>query len=205
MTSTTNARAIACLAALGIAIAIAVPRAQHRERVTMPKVPADLEVPAGNEAFLVGHAKGTQNYVCLPSSTGFAWSLFTPEATLFGDDGRQLITHFFSPNPSEDGTVRPTWQDSSDTSLFFGVASKTSTDASFVASGAIPWLLLAPAGPHQPAGKGRLVGTTFVQRVKTTGGVAPATGCAQASDVGQKKFVPYTADYVFYRAAAHGK
>jgi hypothetical protein len=42
--------------------------------------------------------------------------------------------------------------------------------------------------------------TTFVQRVNTRGGAAPAaSGCAQAADLGRKALVPYTADYVFYR------
>ena len=48
-----------------------------------PPVPPNLEVPAGNQAFLEGHAIGTQNYICLPSGSGFAWTLFGPQATLF--------------------------------------------------------------------------------------------------------------------------
>jgi Protein of unknown function (DUF3455) len=175
--------------------------------ITPPAVPGDLVVPEGNEVFLIGHAIGTQNYVCLPSttsSTGFAYSLFTPQATLFDRHGRQLTTHFFSPNPFENGTVRATWQDSHDTSAFWGVAIKTSTDANFVAPGAIAWVLLAQPGPNtEPTGHGRLIGTTYVQRVNTTGGVAPGTGCAVATDVGRRAFVPYTADYVFYRASDH--
>jgi len=78
-------------------------------------------VPAGNEAFLVGHGVGTQNYVCLPSGTGVAFMLFTPQATLFSDDDKQITTHFFSPNPFENNTnpavvaagmIRATWQHS---------------------------------------------------------------------------------------------
>ena len=39
--------------------------------ITPPPLPADMApVPAGNVAFLVGHAVGTQNYVCTgPSSS----------------------------------------------------------------------------------------------------------------------------------------
>src|SRR4051794_15288457 len=48
-----------------------------------PPVPSGLEVPAGNAAFLKGHAVGTQNYVCLPSASGVAWTFFAPQATLF--------------------------------------------------------------------------------------------------------------------------
>jgi hypothetical protein len=195
---------LACAMAVAMTYGIGAQELGRRHRIT-PAVPADLEVAAGNEAFLIGHAIGTQNYVCLPSTTsttGFAYSLFTPQATLFDRHGRQLTTHFFSPNPFENGTVRATWQDSHDTSTFWGAAIKTSTDPNFVAPGAIPWLLIAPPGPNtEPTGRGRLIGTTFVQRVNTVGGVAPGTGCAAATDVGKRAFVPYTADYVFFRAA----
>jgi hypothetical protein len=34
--------------------------------------------------------------------------------------------------------------------------------------------------------------------VNTSGGLAPATGCSQASDVGKKAFIPDTADYFFF-------
>src|SRR5437763_16241434 len=61
--------------------------------------PDKLKVEAGNEVFLVGHGVGTQNYICVPSGTGVAYTLFTPQATLFSDDEKQLTTHFFSPNP----------------------------------------------------------------------------------------------------------
>ena len=64
---------------------------------------------AGHEAFLVGHASGAQNYVCLPDGSGFAWTLFGPQATLFDDGGAQIATHFLSPNPDENGAARPTW------------------------------------------------------------------------------------------------
>jgi len=41
---------------------------------------------------------------------------------------------------------------------------------------------------------------TYMQRVHTSGGLEPTTGCAQAADVGQQTLVPYTADYIFYKA-----
>ena len=40
----------------------------------------------------------------------------------------------------------------------------------------------------------------YIQRINTTGGVAPATGCAVATDLGAIALVPYTTDYVFFRA-----
>jgi hypothetical protein len=41
--------------------------------------------------------------------------------------------------------------------------------------------------------------TTVIHRVNTSGGVAPASECMLTGDVGKTKFVPYTADYVFYK------
>jgi len=105
-----------CASALTVAFAIAFPQPAYADDLTPPPVPGNIKVEAGNEAFLVGHGVGTQNYVCLPSGTGVAYVLFTPEATLFSDDEKQLTTHFFSPNPFENSTVRATWQHSRDTS-----------------------------------------------------------------------------------------
>jgi hypothetical protein len=170
--------------------------------VTPPDVPAELQVPPGNTAFLVGHAVGTQNYVCLPSGAGFAWTLFTPQATLFDDAANQVITHFFSPNPAENGTIRATWQHSVDTSAVWAAAVSSSTDPRFVRKGAVPWVLLKEAGVQEgPGGGDTLSVTTFVQRVNTHGGVALSSDCASPEDVGKKAFVPYTADYFFYREA----
>lgn len=171
------------------------------DQVTPPSVPGDLQVEAGNVPFLVGHAFGTQNYICLPSGSGFAFALFTPEATLL-DHGEQITTHFFSPSPAEGGAIRATWEHSRDSSRFLGLVVKASSDPNFVAPGAIPWVLLGRSDVKVgPTGGDVLANTTFVQRVKTSGGVAPSTGCASSADVGRKAFVPYTADYFFYRSA----
>jgi uncharacterized protein DUF3455 len=183
------------------AVAVSLPAPARAAAPEVPAVPAGLEAPVGNVPFLEGHAVGTQNYTCLPTATGgFAYTLFTPEATLFDDHGKQLITHFFAPNAIENGTIRATWQHSKDSSEVFAKLVKPSTDPAFVAPGAIPWLLLAMAGVQPgPTGGATLTTTTFVQRINTEGGVAPATGCASAADVGRTAFVPYTADYYFYR------
>jgi len=177
--------------------------AQESFAITVPPVPDDIKVPAGNKVFLVGHAIGTQNYVCLPSGKDFKFTLFTPQATLFSDDGRQLMTHYFSPNPFEGGTIRATWQDSRDTSTVWAQATNSSSDPNFVAPGAIAWVLLQRAGSQDgPDGGDTLTGTPFVQRLSTSGGVAPSTGCKTSNDVGHPAFVPYTADYFFYTNAA---
>jgi len=94
----------------------AAPNAAVLDRVTPPAVPSDLNVNDDEVAFLMAHAVGTQNYVCLPNASGYGWVLFGPQATLFDEDGGQIITHFLSANPVENGLPRPTWQHSRDTS-----------------------------------------------------------------------------------------
>ena len=195
--------AIACVAALGMAFTTAQPQAARDDRITPPPVPADLRVDPPNEVFRLGHGVGTQNYICVPSGAGVAFQLFTPEATLFSDSGRQLTTHFFSPNPIEPGVVRATWEDSRDTSMVWAKVTNSSTDARFVNPGAVAWLRLEVAGAQAgPTGGDRLTRTTFIQRLNTVGGLAPSTGCSTPADIGTKAFVPYTADYFFYRDAS---
>jgi uncharacterized protein DUF3455 len=193
------------------ALAAFVPHGAYGDVVTPPSVPPDLVVPAGNKPFLVGHAFGTQNYVCLPSAsstTGFAFTLFTPEATLLDEADEQIITHFFSPNPNpaEAGVIRAAWQDSRDASTVWAkLFAKPSTDPLFVAPNSVAWLLLQEAGVQAgPTGGDRLTATTFVQRVNTHGGVAPSSGCSTREDIGKEAFVPYTADYFFYKATGTG-
>jgi hypothetical protein len=182
------------------AFGLAVPQASAQDQIAPPSVPANLEAPADVKPFLVGHAYGTQNYSCLPSGRTVAWTLFGPQATLFDEDNEQIITHFLGPNPDEGGTLRASWQDSRDTSTVWGFAIQSSIDPAYVEPGAIPWLLLRVVGRQNgPTGGDRLSGATHIQRVNTSGGVAPATGCSGRTDIGKRVFVPYTTDYVFYK------
>ncbi len=195
----------ACTTALAVAFTVSsLPQPAHADRVTPPPVPDEIQVPAGHTAFLVGHAVGTQNYICLPSGDGFAWTLFTPQATLFSDnDKQQVTTHFFGPNlnpipPEQAGTIRAAWQHSRDTSTVWAKGLNSAT----VDPDAIPWVLLEVVGAQdEPTGSNTLTATKFIQRLNTTGGVAPTTGCSVSTDVGKKAFVPYTADYFFYKQA----
>ena len=188
-------------AALAVTFAVLRPQLARADQVTPPPVPATLSVEAGHHAFLAGHAVGTQNYICLPSGSSVAWTLFGPQATLFNADDKQVITHFLSPNPDEQGTLRATWQHARDTSTIWAVAIQSSSDPAFVAPGAIPWLLLHVVGAHAgPTNGAKLSKTTFIQRLNTMGGAAPTDGCTSASDVGKRAFVPYEADYFFYKA-----
>jgi hypothetical protein len=48
-------------------------------------------------------------------------------------------------------------------------------------------------------GTGAMMGITYIQRLNTNGGAAPADAC-NASTTGAKNAVRYTAEYVFYEA-----
>ena len=186
--------------------------------IVTPVVPDNLKVPPGHSPFLEGHASGTQDYICLPCpnlittaatcpASGFAWAFVEPQATLADDHDEQIITHFLSPNPDESDTpARPTWQDSNDTSTVWAkkIASSSDpgSDSSVVAPGAIPWFLLQVVGSQTgPTGGTTLTAATYVQRLNTAEGSAPASGCDQSADVGHTALQPYTADYFFYKKA----
>jgi hypothetical protein len=181
-----------------------------------PATPDAIKPPEGNSAFLAGHGVGTQGYVCLPSSSGASWTVNNarPEATLFTNvfgAAFQIITHFLSPveNPNDAGPKPPrfgdaTWQSSLDSSRVWAQkinAIHAGSDASCPSAGAIDCLLLQTIGSEQgPVGGKILTKTTFIQRLNTNGGSAPGSGCSVASDIGKQTLVPYSADYVFFRA-----
>jgi len=201
-------------AALVLACAFGTVTNAAAQKVTPPSAPAEITPEAGNTAFAVGHALGTQGYICLPTSTGgTSWTVLSarPEATLFarvfGHD-IQIITHFLSPDNSPERVARATWQSSLDSSKVWAVKVKGipagSDPASCPNTGAIDCLLLGQVGTQEgPTGGKFLAKTTFIQRLNTRGGSAPAdnAGCTAATDVGHQLLVPYSADYFFYRRA----
>jgi len=185
------------------------------QNLSSPNTPVAITPPAGNVLYLVGSAVGTQGYVCLPTSTGASWTVNNsrPEATLFvkmfGQDV-QIITHFLSPdaNPNENAPDplpfgSPTWQSSFDSSVVWAKSLNSipaGSDSSCSHVGAIPCLLLQSIGSQLgPAGGRLMTATTYIQRLNTAGGVAPAAGCSVPSDVSKQKLVPYSADYYFFR------
>ena len=190
------------------------------QTITPPVTPDSITPHDGSVAFLEGHARGTQGYVCLPTAPGAGTASWTmnparPEATLFtnffGSD-IQIITHFASPD-AKPNTLAPnplpgggnaTWQSSLDSSRVWAAVLHNNvvvagTDASCPNANSIPCLLLQSIGNDRgPTGGRLLADTTFVQRLNTRGGVAPQTGCSVATDVGKQALVPYSADYFFW-------
>lgn len=168
-----TALAVACLPA---SIAAAEPPA--------PTVPPDIAVPAGNKLYLVGHAVGVQVYTCNANTDGYRWDFNGPRADVYGDNGKLITTHYAGPR----------WQ-ATDGSIAAGSNAKPV----IVDPTAIPWLRLSATGTVGPDGD-RLAGTTFIQRLNTTGGLIPPAQECHAGTVGNVNEVPYTADYAFWKA-----
>src|SRR6266404_4317160 len=119
------------VAALALGCAFGTVNQAVAQTIPSPTTPPTITPPAGNSAFLLGRAVGTQGYICLPTSPGGSNAFWTvkgarPEATLFqsffGQDV-QIITHFLSPdtNPNEAAPDplpfgSATWQSSFDSS-----------------------------------------------------------------------------------------
>jgi len=178
------------LVAAIVALAAAWPLAQvARAAPDAPDVPTRIEVPDGNKVFLVGHALGVQIYSCNVTSSGFTWGLVAPRADLYDDHGKLIATHFGG----------PTWQ-ATDGSKVVGQR----VDGVTVDANAIPWLLLSAASTTAGPDGARLVATTFIQRVATTGGLTPSAEDCNSDIAGTVSEVPYTAEYYFWKAKPSG-
>ena len=139
-----------------------------------PDVPASLAVPDGNKVAFHAYAVGVQIY----RWSGTAWVFVAPEAVLYDADGDVVGIHY----------AGPTWESNSGSKVVGARVAGGSVDAT-----AIPWLLLRAVTAEGP---GIFHRVTFIQRVNTTGGKAPA---APGTVVGEEANVPYTAEYFFYR------
>lgn len=151
------------------------------ESACAPEVPAAIALPAGNQLAFAYDAIGVQIYGCDPNATGYGWVLRGPEANLYGKRGKLAGIHY----------AGPTWEANDQSKVVAAKLSEHSADPS-----SIPWLLL---GATAHTGKGRMSGITFIHRVDTAGGKAPAGGC-DAAHAGSTTRVDYTATYYFYES-----
>jgi hypothetical protein len=169
----------------GICAATAVAPAGALAGPPAPDVPTDIAVTGAHKQFLVGHAVGDQIYTCTAVPGGYAWSAATPRADLYDDRGNVIIRHYGGPS----------WQAKDGSAVVGRRDSGVSVDPT-----AIPWLKLSAASTSAGSDGARLAGTTFIQRIATTGGLVPAAYECNALTAGGKAYVPYTADYVFWKA-----
>jgi len=178
--SQTNAvRAIRALAVPLLALLFAVTMsagADEAQDKNASSLPAALKTPVGNRLELSVRAEGAQVYTWNASSA--TWGTSTPHAVLYAN-GKVVGIHF----------AGPTWQ-SADGSKVAGkkIAGVT------VNADAIPWLLLQATSASGP---GLFANVTYIQRLDTRGGLAPAS---PGKFDGQQILAPYVAEYLFYVA-----
>lgn len=148
-------------------------------------LPEPIRVPAGQVKSLELVGVGEITYECRERANAagqFEWAFVTPVATLF-DMGKRAAGKYYG---------GPTWE-AADGSKVTGkqVAVAPSGDPK-----SIPLQLVrAEASP----GAGAMNNVTFIQRLETKAGVAPAMACDMSAK-GARRNVAYEAKYVFYRA-----
>lgn len=149
-------------------------------------LPATVQVPAGNKVAMETVGAGDITYECKAKKDAadqFEWTFIGPNAVL--SDRHGMSVGKYSGPPA-------TWQNNDGSKV-------TATQVAVAPAGAgnIPSQLVK-ANPAM--GSGAMTGVTYIQRVATKGGVAPASACA-AANLGAKETVKYQADYIFWRAA----
>lgn len=137
----------------------------------------NLEVPSGNKVFARVYALGVQTY----RWNGTSWVFVEPIATLFADakHHEKVGIHY----------AGPTWESNNGGKVVAARVQSCTPDPT-----AIPWLLLQTTSTDGP---GPLSNVTYIQRVNTVGGLVPT---APGISTGAVAEVPYTTEYLFYRA-----
>jgi hypothetical protein len=181
-----NIRFDRLLVAAAVAVVAAMSLAQAVDAgPTPPAVPATIAVEAGHKPFLALDAQGVQIYGCNAVGASHRWSLVAPRADLFDQNGNLAVKHF----------AGPSWQAKDGSLVRAALERRVNLDPT-----AIDWFLLRVTDARSGEDGDRLVGTTFIQRIQTTGGLAPAPESCNAGTVGAVAEVPYTAVYVFWKA-----
>jgi hypothetical protein len=147
--------------------------------IVEPQVPPEIKVEAGHQLFDIGHALGVQIYAC----NGTAWTFVAPKAILVTE--RLHVIHHFA---------GPTWQDLDGSSVVGQLVKPATVDPK-----SIPWLLLSQKSATPGKFGNYLTNTSFIQRINTRGGLAPAASTCTAATNGVQKQIPYTADYYFWK------
>jgi hypothetical protein len=135
--------------------------------------PDAVKVPAGNTLSASYQGDGVQIYQC----SNAAWTLLEPAASIT-DHGKPVALHYKG----------PMWVSTKDGSE---VDASAVPGASVKHGDAIPELLLKATANR---GKGQFAEVTYVQRLATKGGLAPAGKCTDGGEVS----VPYSATYTFW-------
>lgn len=146
-------------------------------------LPEPVRVPAGHVATLETVGVGEITYECREKKDmagAFEWAFVVPVAVLNDMQNRAIGKYYGG----------PTWE-ANDGSKVTGKQVAIAP----AAPGNIP-LQLVKAEPAM--GQGAMTGVSYIQRIETKGGVAPAAVC-DMSNRSARQQVGYQAKYVFYK------
>ena len=149
------------------------------------QVPESIQVPEGNTVAWETVGVGDITYECRDkpdAASELGWVFVGPEAVLNDSDGKPVGRYFGPP---------ATWQ-APDGSKVTGTQLAVASGG----TGNIPYQLVQ-ANPA--VGEGVMSGVTYITRLNTQGGVAPALACGEANK-GERQVVQYQADYTFWKA-----
>lgn len=175
----------AVLVSASVGLLSACTQAPLRNSYSQSALPDVVKVPAGQRVAMETVGTGQLTYECKEKTAvmgTYEWVFVGPSAVLTNRDGARVGTYYGPP---------ATWE-SADGSKISGTQLAISPGA----TGNIP-LQLVKTNPA--VGAGSMAGVTYVQRVNTRGGVAPALPC-DGTQVGKREVVNYQADYIFYTA-----
>ena len=145
-------------------------------------LPEAVRAPASEKQILWTVGVGEITYECRPKrdmAGQYEWAFVAPVATLKDASGKTVGKYY----------AGPTWE-AADGSKVTGKQVAIAP----AQPGSIP-LQLVKAEPA--TGQGIMQNVTYIQRLKTQGGIAPTTSCT-ANNTGGRENVKYQADYVFY-------
>ena len=185
-TSLTTALAASALVSLLAACATTqMPPMAAMPTFDQSALPDAVKVPTGNKVAMETVGVGQITYECRDKKDApgqYEWVFVGPDAALNDRSGKKIGKYFGPP---------ATWENMDGSKL-------TATQVAVAPAGAgnIPSQLVK-ANPAM--GAGAMTGVTYIQRVATKGGVAPALACDMGSK-GKKEIVNYQADYIFYKA-----
>ena len=149
-------------------------------------LPASVQVPAGHMVAMETVGTGSITYECRAKkdmASEQEWMFMGPDAKLWDRKGAQVGRYWGPP---------ATWENNDGSKV-------TATQVAVAPAGAgnIP-LQLVKANPA--TGMGAMQNVSYIQRVATRGGTAPAMACG-TGNLGQKQVVQYQADYIFWKAS----
>jgi hypothetical protein len=166
-----------------LALAFFVVRAPGAaENENEPKIPDKLKIPAGHVLLFKTQAEGVQIYRSTEEDGKLIWKFKAPLAFLL-QEGQKAGYHY----------AGPTWEAPDGSKVQIDKIEEPANDKSPNSKPSVDWLRIKVKSSG--ANKGKFASVTYILRLETEGGVAPAL---KAEKAGIEVGIPYKATYYFF-------